>query len=47
MWCGLITAGVIRPFFFHEETVRGSMYLDMLDSCAVPQEPDGYIFQHE
>jgi hypothetical protein len=46
MWCGLISAVVIRPFFFHEETVSVAVYFDKLENCAVPQVPDGYSFQH-
>jgi hypothetical protein len=36
----LISAGVIISFFFHERTVIGAVYLDMLDKCAVPKVPD-------
>jgi hypothetical protein len=46
MWCGLIGAGLIRLFFFHEETVIGAVYCDMLENWAVPQVHDRYIFQN-
>lgn len=42
VWCGLTNAGVIGPFFFHEKTVTGAVYLDMLENYAMPQIPHGY-----
>jgi hypothetical protein len=47
MWCGLASAGVIRPFSFHEQTVTGAVNRDLPDSCTVLQVPDGYIFQQD
>jgi hypothetical protein len=47
MWCGLTSAGVIRPFFFHEKRLRDAVYVDMLENHAVPQVPDGYVFQQD
>jgi hypothetical protein len=47
MWCGLTSARVIRPFFAHEKTVTGALYLNMLEDYAVPQVPDRYVFQQD
>jgi hypothetical protein len=41
----LTSAGVIRSFFFHEKTVTGAVYLDMLEKCAVPNTSDGNVLQ--
>jgi hypothetical protein len=47
MWFGLASAGVIRPFSFHGQTVTGAVNRDMPENCTVPQVPDGYIFQQD
>jgi hypothetical protein len=41
----LTSARVIRSFFFHEKTVTGAVYLDMLEKCDVPKVPDGNVFK--
>ena len=38
---------VIGPFFFAERTVTGTTYQDMLQLYAVPQLPEGTIFQQD
>jgi hypothetical protein len=45
--CGLASAGVIRPFFFHERRLRDAVYTDIVENHAVPRVPDGYVFQHD
>jgi hypothetical protein len=47
MCCSLTNAGMIGPFFFHEKTMTGALYLDMLENYAVPWVPGGYIFQQD
>ncbi|KAJ4428453.1 hypothetical protein ANN_24490 [Periplaneta americana] len=38
---------IIGPYFFAEKTVTANTYLDMLQLYAVPQLPDGAIFQQD
>ncbi|KAJ4429534.1 hypothetical protein ANN_21703 [Periplaneta americana] len=38
---------IIGPYFFAEKTVTANTYLDMLQLYAVPQLPDGVIFQQD
>ena len=38
---------VIRPFFFVENTINGNVYLDMVQNYAIPQIPQGYVFQQD
>ncbi|KAJ4447807.1 hypothetical protein ANN_09815 [Periplaneta americana] len=46
VWCGLTHETVIGPFFFCvENTINGNVYLDMLQHYAIPQIPQGYVFQ--
>jgi hypothetical protein len=42
MWCGLTSGGTVEPVFFHEKTETGAL---CLDSYALPQAPDEYVFQ--
>jgi hypothetical protein len=35
--CCLLHNRVIKPFFFHETTVKWNNYLDMLENYALPQ----------
>jgi hypothetical protein len=37
VWCGLFHDCVIGPFFFAEQSITGSIYLDMLENFAMPQ----------
>ncbi|GBM43882.1 hypothetical protein AVEN_174449-1 [Araneus ventricosus] len=37
VWCALLHDTVIGPFFFAETSVTASIYLDMLQSYAIPQ----------
>ncbi|GBL75773.1 hypothetical protein AVEN_155066-1 [Araneus ventricosus] len=37
MWCPLLHDTVIGPFFFAETSVTANIYLDMLQSYAIPQ----------
>ncbi|GBM57316.1 hypothetical protein AVEN_157499-1 [Araneus ventricosus] len=36
-WCALLHDTVIGPFFFAETSVTANIYLDMLQSYAIPQ----------
>lgn len=47
VWCGLMHDKVIGLFFFADQTVTANNYLDMLELYAVPQFPEGVIFQHD
>lgn len=47
VWCGLTHETVIGPFFFVENTINGNVYLDMLQNYAIPQIPQGYVFQQD
>ncbi|GBL60083.1 hypothetical protein AVEN_179684-1 [Araneus ventricosus] len=47
VWCALMHDKVIGPFFFAEPTVTSNIYLGMLQLYAVPQFPEGVIFQQE
>jgi hypothetical protein len=49
MWCGIMSDRIIGPFFFHESTIMGAVYLDMLENFVFPQtaEVDGLIFQQD
>jgi hypothetical protein len=40
VWCALSHTRVIGPFFFHENTVKATNYLDMLESYAAPKLED-------
>jgi hypothetical protein len=40
VWCGLMCNRAIGPFFFAEETVTATSYLDRLENFAVPQVED-------
>lgn len=44
VWCGIMRDRIIGPYFF-AEWITGNTYLDMLQLYAVPQLPDGAIFQ--
>lgn len=37
VWCCIAYDTLIGPFFFHEQTVTGNVYLDMLENYAYPQ----------
>jgi hypothetical protein len=41
VWCGSTSVGAVLPW----KPVTVAAYLDMLENCAVPQAPVGYIFQ--
>lgn len=47
VWCGLTYETVIGPFFFVEKTINANVYLDMLQNYAIPQIPQGYVFQQD
>lgn len=47
VWCGIMRDRIIGPYFFAEKTVTANTYLDMLQLYAVPQLPDGAIFQQD
>jgi hypothetical protein len=47
MWRRLTSAGVIEPFLLHEKTVTDAVYLHILENYAVPQIPEGYVFQQD
>jgi hypothetical protein len=40
---------IVGPFFFHESTITGAVYLDMLQNFVFPQtaEVDSLIFQQD
>jgi hypothetical protein len=37
VWCALAHESAIDPFFFNEDTIALSSFLDKLENCAVPQ----------
>ena len=47
VWCRLTHETVIGPFFFVENTINGNVYLDMLQNYAIPQIPQGNVFQQD
>ena len=41
VWCALAHNKVVGTFYFHEPTVKGGNYLDMLEQYAVPLITNG------
>jgi len=50
VWCGLLHDRLVGPFFFAEDTVTSTIYMNMLEGFAFPQiedlQPD-IIFQQD
>ena len=50
VWCRLLHDCLVGPFFFAEDTVTSTIYMNMLEGFAFPQiedlQPD-IIFQHD
>ena len=50
MWCGLLHDHLVGPFFFAEDTVTLTIYMNMLEGFAFPQiedlQPD-ILFLHD
>ena len=44
VFCAISSQKVYGPFFFAEETVTGTKYLDMLQPCLMPQLQNIPIF---
>ena len=50
VWCGLMKNRIIGPFFFHEKSITGPVYQDMLEQFVYPQVADlqpQVIFQQD
>ena len=53
VWCSLhmeLWLGrsfLCGPFFFVENTINENVYFDMLQNYAIPQIPQGYVFQQD
>jgi len=51
VFCAMSTWKIYRPFFFCEDTVTGTSYLEMLQTWLFPRlqedEPEDFIMQHD
>ena len=50
VWCGLLHDHLVGPFFFAEDTVTSTIYMNMLEGFAFPQIEDlqpNIIFQSD